>query len=264
MDNEITAQSPASLSQALDAAGQLAPPSDAGGVVQNINTGTGTQIGTVNDGVTFADGTVINGGLSFGAGATVNVYNNITTEAVLALVPELQKMFGMKANEIEPDSAPEPVSHKDEWDALNSECFCLFVLDRANYQSGHFAMSISRSLEKYTKPEYRDKYRKLKDEHIEAIKQMPCIFAKKNSRFRDTDNDHPVIIGKLTDIIVSDDVIMFTFDAYEAFQQTLINEHIEEFHLRHSRLSNELDVEHWSIRPGNLKDIIEKFKIEVK
>ena len=77
MDNEITAQSPASLSQALDAAGQLAPPSDAGGVVQNINTGTGTQIGTVNDGVTFADGTVINGGLSFGAGATVNVYNNI-------------------------------------------------------------------------------------------------------------------------------------------------------------------------------------------
>ena len=57
---------------------------------------------------------------------------------------------------------------------------------------------------------------------------MPCIFAKKNSRFRDTDKDHPVIIGKLTDIIVSDDVIMFTFDAFEAFQQTVINENIEE------------------------------------
>ena len=264
MENELTEHGAASLSQVLDAAAQLAPSSASSGVTQNINTGNGTQICTVNDGVTIAEGTIINGGLSFGDGATVNVFNGITPESLLDLLPMLQKMFGIKPNNLEPDDAPMLISHKDEWNSLSSECFCLFVLDKANYNSGHFAMSASRSLEKYTKKEYYDKYHRLKDEHIEAIKQMPCIFAKKNVRFKDTDEDHPVIIGKLTDIIVSDDVIMFTFDAYEAFQQSVINKNIEAFHLCQSRLSNELDVEHWSIRPGDLKGIIEKFQIEVK
>ena len=98
MENELTEHGSASLSQVLDAAAQLAPSSASSGVTQNINTGNGTQIGTVNDGVTIADGTIINGGLSFGDGATVNVFNGITPESLLALLPMLQKMFGIKPN----------------------------------------------------------------------------------------------------------------------------------------------------------------------
>ena len=214
------------------------------------NTGDGTQV--VN----------LNGDLA--------VHNHIEfpPELLQACVDQLgiqmSKMMQAASDAQPQNTVPTAPSHAIEWASLSSEMFCLFVLQNEDYSGCSFSMAISRSLEKYTKEEYKKRFKKLDPDAIAAIKQMPCIFAKKNKTFKSTVFDHPVVLGRITDLDKQDETIKFKFDAYQPFYQRVINENIDAFMLASAPLRNELDVEHWSIRKGNLKEIIRAFDIEVK
>lgn len=209
------------------------------------NTGDGVQIRNLNGGL------------------TVHNHFEITPELAAACIKTLG--IQLLGEGIVPNPGhPVPVSHAMEWAALSSEEFCLFVLENEDYSCGAFSMAKSRSLERYTRQDIKERYKKLGSAAIDAIKQMPCIFARKNRYFKSTVFDHPVVLGRVTAIDVQDENIRFKFDAYQPFYQSVINDNIDTFMLASAPLRNELDEEHWSIRKGNLKEIIRAFDIEVK
>lgn len=81
-----------------------------------------------------------------------------------------------------------PVTHTVEWASLSRTHYCLFVLENEEYKDGVFSIAKDRALQKYTLREVRDKYRTLCPDSIANLKQMPCIFAKRNMYYRRTVN----------------------------------------------------------------------------
>ena len=71
-------------------------------------------------------------------------------------------------------------------------------------------------------------------------------------------------LGKLTGVTPQGDNVKFCFDIFEKFKQQLINENIRLFNLQETTLRNQLDEVHWSIRTGNLLEIIDNLGIEIK
>jgi len=253
MENDLTAlpDVPGGGTEGVEILGtqnDALPPAAA--VQRYENTGDGTQV--VN----------LNGDLS------VHNHYEFPPELLKACVEQLgiqmSKMTQPTADGQSQNTAIPTPSHAIEWASLSSDVFCLFVLQNEDYSGCSFSMAISRSLEKYTREEYKKRFKKLDPDAIEAIKQMPCIFAKKNKTFKSTVFDHPAVLGRITEIDKQDETIKFKFDAYQPFYQSVINDNIDAFMLASAPLRNELDVEHWSIRKGNLKEIIRAFGIEVK
>lgn len=169
-------------------------------------------------------------------------------------------MFGWAKSQMQQPAAP--VSHALEWAGLSHDRFCLFVLDDENYKAGAFAIAKTCALTKYT-PD-RDYFRPLTLALREEIKQMPCIFAKRNLQRTHTSSDHPVVYGKLTDIVPQGTTIKFCFEQFKVDYQQTINENISRFGLLSSPLRNQLDEEHWCIRYGNLQQILVDLGINVE
>lgn len=89
-----------------------------------INTGFGLQVGT-NTG-------------------TMNInFNGVTPETLQSIVT----MFS-------PQTVPQKVSHALEWSSLNTESYCLFVLENEAYNCGAFSIAKSKTLRDYTHPDY--------------------------------------------------------------------------------------------------------------
>ena len=156
-------------------------------------------------------------------------------------------------------------SHALEWASLNTERFNLFVLENENYQNGMFCMGKRVSLERYTDKEFKDFFKPLSPKAKDELKKMPCIFARKNISFKTAGNPHPAALGRLTDIDCQGEQIRFCFELFKPFiEQQFINDHIKEFGLRFVTVRNQLDEEHWSIRAGNLPQIIAGFGIQIE
>ncbi len=99
---------------------------------------------------------------------------------------------------------------------------------------------------------------------VEELKQMPCIFAVRNQEYKKTAENHPALLGKLTDVTCQGENIRFRFTCFKPISQQLINEHIREFGLRSTTVRNQLDEEHWSIRSGNLIDVVSRMGITIE
>lgn len=173
------------------------------------------------------------------------------------LLPQLTTLFRLQE--------PEPhVSHAIEWASLSTDTFCLFVLENEEYNCGSFCIPKGRALEKYTSREHRMLYRSLGPAEQNAIMKMPCIFARRNPSFRWADDTFPAVLGRVTSITCQRDNIRFRFDPFGAIHQRKINDNISDFNLVYSALRNELDEEHWSIRSGNLQDIVARFGVVIE
>lgn len=155
-------------------------------------------------------------------------------------------------------------SHLVEWNSLNKDCFNVFVINNENYDCGSFSVSRRVALEIATADEYRERFKPLTNPMIQEILGMPCLFAIKNTDFMKTEDFYPAFLGRLTKIVKQDENIRFSFVSFKDFRQQFINDNIRAFKLGVSTVRNQLDVEHWSIRSGNLIEIARNMKIEIK
>ncbi len=207
------------------------PPTD-GNTQQNYNNyGSGPQIANNN-------GPIING----------NVY--ILSESNPDVLRSLGDRFpGTIA------SSPNP----SEWAALSDNLFNIFILDNENYRNNAFCMPYRFCLpDEMTDPRLKKRFKDLDEEAIRNLCSLPCIFAHRNSEsFKKADPSLAAVIGRLTEIYPQTDNIKFVFEAYKTdVGQQLFNDHASELGLIDVPLRNELDMEHWSVKSGDLKGFI--------
>ncbi len=157
-----------------------------------------------------------------------------------------------------------PVTHTVEWASLSRTHYCLFVLENEEYKDGVFSIAKDRALQKYTLREVRDKYRTLCPDSIANLKQMPCIFAKRNMYYRRTENYHPFLAGRILDIVPQGEEIKIYFSGFQPFSQQTLNQNVKLLHMASASLRNELDEEHWAIKQCNLIDAFALMSLEIK
>lgn len=145
-----------------------------------------------------------------------------------------------------------PPSHAMEWASLDSQHYCLFVLEDEVYEKGAFSVAKDLALEEHTCEELRKKYMDLASEQKDAIKKMPCIFARRNEEYKNAGVCQVAYLGRLTDICVQGETIKFCFAAFATIPQQKLNEQADLLGIWHAPLRNEFDFEHWSIINGNL------------
>ena len=154
-------------------------------------------------------------------------------------------------------------SHAIEWALLDEERFHLFVLENEKYDCGCFSISKRIAL-KNILPEYADHFRPLTPSLIYELINMPCLFAIRNRNFKEAPASCPTLIGKLTEIIPQGNCIKFRFYHCGSLRQQFINENMHLFNLITKPVRNQLDEEHWSIRTGNLLQIVDQLGIKIK
>lgn len=159
--------------------------------------------------------------------------------------------------------APRFVSHAMEWASLSKESYNLFVLENEDYNNGSFCISKSCAL-RYTEPDDYEAYHLLKMDDIEQIKNMPCIFAKRNSYYGHCDSFQPLVFGRIVDVINQGETIKFVFRGFQANPQQQLNENVTELKIARASLRNEFDEEHWSIKRADLINAIERLGIIIK
>lgn len=160
--------------------------------------------------------------------------------------------------------ADNPVTHAMEWASLSRTHYSLFVLENEEYKDGVFSIAKDRALQKYTPKEIRNKYRMLNLEDIDELKKMPCIFAKRNMHYKETESHHPALVGRICDAVPQGEVIKIYFDGFQAFHQQILNQNTALLHMASASLRNELDEEHWAIKQCNLIDAFVAMNIEIK
>ncbi len=178
---------------------------------------------------------------------------NADTESLAGL---LAQMFHMQP-------ASPPKTHKMEWASLDRNYYCLFVLENEEYGDGVFSISKDCSLQRYTPKEMQDKYRILSPENIVSLKQLPCIFAKRNLFYKSTKEHHPALVGKIENVVAQGETIKIYFRGFQAFPQQILNQNIKSLHMASASMRNELDVEHWSIKPCNLIEVFATLGIDI-
>ena len=145
-------------------------------------------------------------------------------------------------------------SHAAEWACLNPGSFHLFVLESDIHGEGTFSITKEEAL-RYTSQDIITQVLPLSGKSISPLLNMPCLFTLKNQFFCSTPDYCPAYLGKLTDIRVQKDLVLFQYTTYKQFRQQLVNEHLTDFALQSSTYRNQLDEVHWSIRKGNLMRI---------
>ncbi len=204
------------------------PPSNtsAGGVQSFINTGTGPQIAN-NSGPIFI----------------LDPSNPSVIQALNSYFPGVIS------------SLPSAT----EWASLSDQQYNVFVLDNESFRDNSFCMPKRFCLtEDMTDISLIKHYKDLDSSQRDELYKMPCIFAGRNSvSFKTAGPSQPIVIGRIREIVLQTDNIKFLFDAYKTdIGQQLFNDHASDIGIADVFLRNELDVEHWSIKEGNLKKFI--------
>lgn len=189
-----------------------------------------------------------------GEGTAIGMANgDVHLDAGPQVMALLQQMIGTQQN----------VSHAAEWATLNTERFNVFVLENEKYDCGAFSIGRRVALELHTPDEYRTYFKPLTEPLISELMKMPCIFASKNQDFMTATEYYPAFLGKLTGIECQGENIRFHFVSFKNIRQQFINDNIRAFRLGVTTVRNQLDVEHWSIRTGNLLQIAADMGITV-
>ena len=199
-----------------------------------VNTGSGVQIGT-------------------NAGKIEFNINGISPE----MLASFMSTFAMPP-------ASQKVSHAVEWASLSQEHYCLFVLENEDYNCGAFSISKRCALQKYTPSACKTRYIDLTPAAVAELTNVPCVFAKRNMYYGYTVENHPALIGRITDIRCQGETVKICFSGFQAVSQQLLNRNIAMFKLAHASLRNELDEEHWSIKECNLLDAMTRLDVTVE
>lgn len=194
------------------------------------------------------------------ATAIGNIYGDVNIEASQELLAQAILLVAQH------QAHPQQKSHSIEWVRLDRERFHLFVLANEDYSGSSFSISTESAL-KYTDSHLEDYFSPLTEQLVNELLKMPCLFAVKNEKFKTPFQGCPSFLGRLTGIHPQPERIIFNYEVFETTEQFLqetINDNIQDFHLVSANFRNQLDEEHWSIRRGDLIQIMKNKGIEVK
>ena len=79
-----------------------------------------------------------------------------------------------------------------------------------------------------------------------------CIFVKRNTHYKETDESFPALVGRITEVHEQGENIKILFVPFQTVSQQLLNQNISLLKLAHSFLRNELDEDHWAIKECDL------------
>ncbi len=147
--------------------------------------------------------------------------------------------------------------------AFNYEYYHLFVMEGNAYTGKSFLVDKSVALTQSTADALMKKYFSFSADARNDMLRFPALFAAKNRTYKTADDSQFVSYGYVVGIDVFDKGIQVSFVPISRVPQKLFNEHCSEFGLDSVMGCNELDTIHWSIKRGNVKEILKNFGYRV-
>ena len=141
-----------------------------------------------------------------------------------------------------------------ELQQLRRDYYSLIVLDGETLTDQHFAISHKCLFNEGTDEKDKEWLMQMSDETKELLINCPTIFASVNPGPASAPAYQMAILGRITGFRIQRYDIRIEWKAFCPIQQNLLNSHCPELEIYYSNLSNELDVEHWAVKPIPLLD----------
>lgn len=154
-----------------------------------------------------------------------------------------------------------PVSHAMEWAGLNREYYSLFVVKNEEYQSRVFSIPKECALQIHTPIGMLQRFKGLSLENIAELRTMPCIFVRKNEV-----NERPApvfLVGRILDIVPQGESIKISFEIFQRFPQSVLEQNKKVLHIASARMRSELCVEHWAIKHCDLIAAFDQMHLQI-
>ena len=136
--------------------------------------------------------------------------------------------------------------------SLDTGLYHLFVTEGSLFQGNTFSVAKTVSLNRHIRQEIREHFLDLGPAEQAELIRLPAVFASVNRGDRETEAVHMAMLGRITAIHVQSSVISFEWKAFCPFPQQLLNRNESLFSIWHAPAANELEEEHWTIKPVSL------------
>ena len=137
-----------------------------------------------------------------------------------------------------------------EMQALSKDYYHLIVLEGEDLTTNVFCVLKQRIFtEEGTSKEDKNRFISMSDAEIRQMLAYPAVIAIRNRARKRAGDDQMAILGKLTEIRIQRDNVKLQWKMYRLLPQSLLNQHMSDFGIYFCTLSNELDKEHWAIKP---------------
>ena len=141
-----------------------------------------------------------------------------------------------------------------ELQRLRRDYYSLIVLEEETLLEQHFCVPHACLFNEGTDANDRKWLIRMEDSTIDMLLNTPTIFANANTEQAYAPDYQMAMLGKITGIRIQNYDVRIEWKAYCPIQQNLLNKHCPELEIYYSSLTNELDVEHWAVKPIPLLD----------
>ena len=133
--------------------------------------------------------------------------------------------------------------------SLDTGLYHLFVTEGSLFQGNTFSVAKTVSLNRHIRQEIREHFLDLGPAEQAELIRLPAVFASVNRGDRETEAVHMAMLGRITAIHVQSSVISFEWKAFCPFPQQILNRNESLFSIWHAPAANELEEEHWTMKP---------------
>lgn len=136
--------------------------------------------------------------------------------------------------------------------SLDTGLYHLFVTEGSLFQGNTFSVAKTVSLNRHIRQDIKEHFLELRPAEQAELIRFPAVFASVNRGDRETEAVHMAMLGRITAIHVQSSVISFEWKAFCPFPQQILNRNESLFSIWHAPAANELEEEHWTIKPVSL------------
>ena len=133
--------------------------------------------------------------------------------------------------------------------SLDTGLYHLFVTEGSLFQGNTFSVAKTVSLNRHIRQDIKDHFLELRPAEQAELIRFPAVFASVNRGDRETEAVHMAMLGRITAIHVQSSVISFEWKAFCPFPQQILNRNESLFSIWHAPAANELEEEHWTMKP---------------
>lgn len=149
--------------------------------------------------------------------------------------------------------------------SLSNEYYNLIVSDSIdlNEPKSSFSISPSLALTKYIDTDIKRKFAPLSEDAKNELLRFPSIFMHENTSYGSPSPSQNFALGRIININVSPENIIFTVQLWPIDAQQILNENRRLFGICGHECINELDECHWSIKKINLLSALRESGISI-
>ena len=133
--------------------------------------------------------------------------------------------------------------------SLDTGLYHLFVTEGSLFQGNTFSVAKTVSLNRHIRQDIKEHFLELRPAEQAELIRFPAVFASVNRGDRETEAVHMAMLGRITAIHVQSSVISFEWKAFCPFPQQILNRNESLFSIWHAPAANELEEEHWTMKP---------------